>query len=112
MTSLHQFSLVDLSKLIHTGELLAYDLTTHYLKRIAELNPKLGAFISITAENALQRAEQFDREYDSTRNFGILEGLPTADKDLDNRTGVPTSFGSRTAEPRPATSNDPITDAA
>ena len=112
MVALHQLSLYEQSTLVHSAELSAPELTTHYLTRINELNPELGAFTHVSDELAIAQAEHFEQSRQAIERFGVVAGLPTADKDLDHRIGVPTSYGSRTSGNRPATTNDPITDAA
>jgi len=71
------------------------ELTTSALGRIERLNPKLNAFITITAEQALGRARQADRELAAGRDRGPLHGIPIAHKDLIATRGVRTTAGSK-----------------
>ena len=101
MTELHDLSATEQRRLLEIGELTASELTEHYLARIAALNPQLRAFITVTAEAARERAANLD----ATRGEGAwahkrrhehpLWGLPFGDKDLVDRAGVPSSYGSR-----------------
>ncbi|MGB3413818.1 MAG: amidase [Microbacteriaceae bacterium] len=113
MENLHRLSLLEQSELITQQEIRSTELVSHYLKRIEEFNPQLGAFTTVTADSAREQSATFDASAsDSPLHLRLLAGVPSADKDLDNRIGVPTSYGSLTAKREPATKNDGITEAA
>lgn len=58
------------------------ELTQACLARIAKVDGQLHAFISVTAELALQQARQAERELMSGTDRGELHGIPIALKDL------------------------------
>jgi amidase len=92
MTSPHDLSALDQYRLLQRRELGVVELTRHYLERIEARNDALGAFFTVTSEQALERARHVEQNVPrSTR----LWGLPFADKDLWRREGVRTTFGSR-----------------
>lgn len=102
MTDLHERTAVELRELLLGGSLSPVTLTEHYLARIAERNGTLGAFATVTADAAVARATALEREHaagesldDDTCADQPLWGLPSGDKDLWDRAGVPTGFGSR-----------------
>ena len=74
------------------------ELTAAAIGRIERYNPKLNAFITITAEQALVRARQADGELAARRDRGPLHGIPIALKDLFTTRGVRTTAGSRVYE--------------
>jgi aspartyl-tRNA(Asn)/glutamyl-tRNA(Gln) amidotransferase subunit A len=74
--------------------LSAVELTTDCLARIERLNPKLNAFISVTAESALAAARQAEAEIRSGDWRGPLHGIPLALKDLIDTAGVRTTAAS------------------
>jgi len=82
------------------GKTTASELTRASLEAIERDNPRVGALVHVDAEYAMARAEQIDREGYSPSS-SPLRGLPTADKDLTRRSGMPTKYGSRTRERRP-----------
>ncbi|HEY0216851.1 MAG TPA: amidase [Cellulomonas sp.] len=106
MTALHDRTAVDLREDLRSGDLTATALTEHYLSRIDRRDGDLGAFVTVTADRARERAASVDRK-STTGTTGttgvdgttpaapVLHGMPTADKDLTDRAGVPTGFGSR-----------------
>ena len=58
------------------------DLVEEYLARIARLDPKLHAFVSVNAGNARLAAEAADKAIRSGHAVGPLHGVPIAVKDL------------------------------
>jgi aspartyl-tRNA(Asn)/glutamyl-tRNA(Gln) amidotransferase subunit A len=72
----------------------ALELTTAALQRIERSNPALQAFITVTAEQALERARRSDADLAAGRDCGPLHGIPIAVKDLFFTRGVRTTAGS------------------
>jgi hypothetical protein len=52
------------------------------LKRIAEVNPKLNAVVTLDAERARKRAAEADEALVRGQSWGPLHGLPITVKDL------------------------------
>jgi aspartyl-tRNA(Asn)/glutamyl-tRNA(Gln) amidotransferase subunit A len=75
-------------------ELSAEELTRAHLDAVEALNPRLNAFITVTAEQALERARGSDARI-ARGEAGPLEGIPLAIKDLFSTEGVRTTAGSR-----------------
>ncbi|MCL1899615.1 MAG: amidase [Promicromonosporaceae bacterium] len=94
MAELHELTALALRKALLTGEVSPTAVTEHFLRRIAERDPSLGAFVQVTAEAARQRAESLEQGRPGAAQAGLW-GMPSADKDLSDRAGVPTGFGSR-----------------
>ncbi len=92
MTELHELSALDQWLALQRGEVSAVELTTHYLDRIDRLDGELGAFVTVTRDAAIRRAQDLERIVPRT---SALWGLPIGDKDLTMRRGVATGFGSR-----------------
>lgn len=86
-------TITELAKSLHKKELSSYELTTHYLNRISKYNPLLNAFITKTAEQALEAAKQADQMLAANR-AGPLTGIPIAHKDIFCTQGIKTSCGS------------------
>ncbi|MCU1469046.1 MAG: amidase [Glaciihabitans sp.] len=107
MFELHHLSAQDQWDWLHRGEISPVELVTHYLERIERLNPELGAFTTVTAEAALDRAAHLT---DRVAPTAALWGLPIGDKDLNRRAGVRTTFGSRLFEHFVPDESDEIVD--
>ena len=71
-----------MSKWIASGALTSRRLTEIYLERIANLNPMLNCFATVTADLALAEADAMDALTAKGRNLGPLHGIPYGLKDL------------------------------
>ncbi len=76
----------------------ALDLTNAYLAAIDALNPRLNAYVLVTAQAARAQAIAADAALAEGR-FAALTGIPLAIKDLFCTLGVRTTAGSRILEP-------------
>lgn len=97
---LHELGAVRQRALLASGELSPVDLARAYLARIDSDAGRSGAFITVTPERALERARQLEQDPSAPtlrgdRLASPLWGMPMADKDLEPRAGVRTTFGSR-----------------
>ena len=73
----------------------ARELIDESLGRIARLNPRLNAFITVAADSARIRASELDAELARGIDRGPLHGIPIAHKDLILTKGVLTTAGSK-----------------
>lgn len=105
MADIHHLSAVRLRDALRSGELSAREAAAHFLGRIEEVNPRLGAFVTVTADMAMADAAAADALY-ARRSPGQelppLHGVPLAFKDLTDVAGVVTTHGSAALERRPA----------
>ncbi|TFC42490.1 amidase [Cryobacterium sp. TMT1-21] len=92
MAAPHELTALEQWQALQRGELSPVELTDHYLGRIEDLDPCLGAFVTVTADAARERARFVQ---DHVPRTAPLWGLPFGDKDLQRRAGVPARFGSR-----------------
>jgi aspartyl-tRNA(Asn)/glutamyl-tRNA(Gln) amidotransferase subunit A len=88
------FTICELSRKIRDREISPVELTHHCLVLIEKLNPALNAFITVTAESALDRARLAEREIYRGTYLGPLHGIPIGFKDLIDVAGVPTTAAS------------------
>src|SRR5947209_8996057 len=89
-----QLSLSEASQLVRSKKVSPVELTHECLNRIERLNPKLNAFITVTADSALAEARQAEAEIAHDGWRGPLHGIPIALKDLVDTAGVRTTAGS------------------
>ncbi len=75
-------------------EISALELTDAVLARIAERNPELNAYITVTAALAREQARAADAEMRDGIDRGALHGIPIGVKDLFDTAGVRTTTGS------------------
>ncbi|MBE0438678.1 MAG: Asp-tRNA(Asn)/Glu-tRNA(Gln) amidotransferase subunit GatA [Gammaproteobacteria bacterium] len=91
---MHNKSLSELSTSLHNGEFSSVELTQHYLDRIAAHNSSLNAFITVTADRALEQARAADLRLQQ-KTAATLTGIPLAHKDIFCTQGIRTSCGSK-----------------
>lgn len=88
-------TIAEAAQALRTRRVSSVELTKRCLDQIAKLNPVLNAFITVTPDSALARAEELDRELAAGIDRGPLHGIPIAHKDLMRTKGVRTTSGSR-----------------
>jgi aspartyl-tRNA(Asn)/glutamyl-tRNA(Gln) amidotransferase subunit A len=96
--SMFNLSLAEAREALRRREFSAVELTDAYLGAIAALNPKLNAYITITAEQARAQAATADEAL-ARGEHGNLTGIPLAIKDLFCTMGVRTTAGSKILSP-------------
>ncbi|MCW2788735.1 MAG: amidase [Aeromicrobium sp.] len=93
MTQLHHLDATDQAAALRAREVSSVELVRHHLDRIDRIGPQLGAFVTVTAERALERAAVADAAL-AAGDAPPLTGVPTAFKDLTFTRHTPTSMGS------------------
>jgi aspartyl-tRNA(Asn)/glutamyl-tRNA(Gln) amidotransferase subunit A len=94
MLEFHTSTILELAGALRARKLSPVELTQACLKRIAELNPVLNAFITVTADQALAQARAVEDEISRGNWRGPLHGIPIALKDLIDSAGIPTTAAS------------------
>jgi len=92
--NLHLRTLTELAQGLAAGEFTARELTESLLARIAAHGEALNAFVTVTADSALEAAAAADRAR-AAQNPAPLAGLPIVHKDIFCTAGVRTTCGSR-----------------
>ena len=88
-------TLTEAAEQIRTRRLSPLELTQDCLARIEQLNPVLNAFITVTADLALEQARHAEGEIMAGNYRGPLHGIPIGLKDLLDIAGVSTTAASR-----------------
>src|SRR5713101_4556849 len=81
--------------LLRRRKISPVELTEMMLRRIERLNPQLNAYITVTAERAVEDARRVEREILRGRNRGPLHGVPIALKDNIWTRSIRTTAGSK-----------------
>ncbi|XAS67588.1 amidase [Micrococcaceae bacterium Sec5.7] len=108
MAEIHGLSAVQLRDALRTGDVSARETAAHFLARIEAQNPGLGAFVTVTAKQAMADAGAADALYarvsrgSSDESLPLLHGVPLAFKDLTDVAGVVTTHGSAALDHKPA----------
>ncbi len=100
-TQLAFVSIAEIASLYRRGKLSPVELTRFLLDRIASLNPRLNAYLTVCEEQALEQAVRAEaalagkRRGKSTRDLGPLHGIPISLKDNIYTAGIRTTAGSK-----------------
>src|SRR5512134_537226 len=97
MGELHDLTAIEQAAAIRAREVSPTELVDHYLDRVGRLSDAVGAFVTVTEDQARERAalaEKRLRSRDGEEVLPPLFGVPTAVKDLNMTAGVRTTFGS------------------
>jgi len=92
--SLHLKTAAELGRGIRAGSYSSEEVTRHFLDRITQGNGRLNAFITVTAERALEDARRADATIAAGKG-SALTGVPLAHKDIFCTSGILTTCGSR-----------------
>ena len=87
-------TLKELARALAEKTLSSVELTQSYLDRIARINPRINAYITIDPERSLAQARAADARIASGQG-GPLTGIPLAQKDIFCARGWPTTCGSK-----------------
>ncbi len=98
-SELVQLGIIEAAEKIRSKEVSPVDLVGALLKRIADMDPKINSFITVTADQAQKEARQAELELmqgekRSGLPLGQLHGVPIGLKDLFETKGVRTTAGS------------------
>jgi len=88
----------DLRELVRNKEVRPREVAEFFLARVEKLNPRLGAFMTVTADRALADASRLERMNDSDLARLPLFGVAYSLKDLVWTKDIRTTFGSRNYE--------------
>jgi aspartyl-tRNA(Asn)/glutamyl-tRNA(Gln) amidotransferase subunit A len=91
----HPITLAELRAGILAGTTKAADLAASYYERIAQKNPRLNVFLSLTKERALAQAARVDDAAAKGDPLGPLAGIPVGIKDVLVMRGAPATAGSK-----------------
>lgn len=112
MAEIHELTAVQLRDSLRHGELSAREATAHFLARIESRNGLLGAFVTVTAGQAMADAAAADAKFarlsrassggGAMEGLPLLHGMPVGFKDLTDVAGVVTTHGSAALDHKPA----------
>lgn len=88
-------SAVELAQLVRERVASASELVDAALERIAQVDDRVGAFLTVAAEDARRAAADADRALHGGRPVGPLHGVPFGVKDLEWTAGIRTTLGLR-----------------
>ena len=97
MSELWQLTLHEARAGLDARSFSAVDLTRSCFERIAQVEERVKAYVTLTESHALEQAEQADKTLAEGRG-GPMTGIPVQVKDLICTKGIPTTCSSRMLE--------------
>ena len=91
---MHTLTVTELSAGLHARKFSSLELTLHLLGRIETLGPELNAFVTVTADRALEDARAADVLL-ARGDGGPLTGVPIVHKDIFCTDGIRTTCSSK-----------------
>lgn len=91
---MHQMTLAEIARGLADKKFSSEELTRNLLARIAQLDPQLNSFITVTEDLAITQAQAADARR-AAGETGALLGAPLAHKDLFCTKGIRTSCASK-----------------
>lgn len=98
MLELHNLTARELRARMDAGEVSSREVTEHVLERIETVDETIGAYLAVTAEQALAAAEKVDAARARGDELPPLAGIPVSVKDNIVTKDVPTTAASRLLE--------------
>ena len=92
---LYELTAHQLSDLLKSKKIGVVELTQSVFDRIRNVEPKIGSYITVCNEKALERAEEVQGKIDKGEAVSPLAGIPMALKDNMCTEGVATTCGSK-----------------
>ena len=95
---LHQLTIHEAHELLERRKISSLELTKSILKRIAEIEGKVHACVTIAEDIALKEAKKVDDYIKTVHEITPLTGIPTLIKDVICTKGIRTTCGSKMLE--------------
>ncbi len=88
------------------GDVSPVEVARACLDRVAALDPRLNAFVTVEETGALEAARASERRWREGAERGVLDGVPATVKDIMPLRGRPTLKGSRHTDPAASADED------
>lgn len=95
MSDLIWTSATELTELYRRREVSPVEVIDAVLTRLEDIEPRINAFVTVTAELARTQAKEAEKRFASGQPAPLLLGVPVTVKDLTDTAGVRTTYGCR-----------------
>ena len=95
MTELTELTIGEVSGKLASKSISSVELTKAYLDRIAKIDSKVCAYLTVCSESALSQAKAVDSKRSKGETLSPLAGIPIAPKDIYLTRGIETTCASK-----------------
>ena len=95
---LNELTAHEIKDLLEKNKVSSEEVTSEVLKQIEREDEKIGAFVTLSAEEALIQAREIDRKRKENQSMPPLAGIPIAVKDNICTKGIKTTCSSKMLE--------------
>jgi aspartyl-tRNA(Asn)/glutamyl-tRNA(Gln) amidotransferase subunit A len=95
MVSLFKMDTIELGIALRKGQVTSVEIARATLERISKVDPQIASFTTVTEERALEDARKADSAFGRGEDWGPMQGIPYALKDLYLTRGIRTTYGAR-----------------
>ena len=85
----------ELASLIRSKQISSREVVQTHLDRIAAINPKINAIVTLLVADALKGADAADRAVAAGDTLGLFHGVPFTIKDAIDTAGIVTQRGTK-----------------
>ncbi|MGL4308592.1 Asp-tRNA(Asn)/Glu-tRNA(Gln) amidotransferase subunit GatA [Cetobacterium sp. SF1] len=98
MQKIHELTAFEIREKVVSGQLSAEKVVEEIFNRIENTDEKIGSFVSLRKEKALEEAKRIDEKVKNGEKLGALAGVPVAIKDNMVSYGDPSASASKILE--------------
>jgi amidase len=88
----------EIREMVLKGDVRPREVAEFFIERTQKLNPRLGAFMTITPERAIADADRIEKLSDAERRRALMFSVPYSIKDLNWTKDIRTTMGSKNFE--------------
>ena len=93
MSSLENLTILEIREKLLKKEISSQEITSYYLSQIEKKDKDINAYITVCAQQALEKAKYFDNNFEKEKDKK-LGGIPLAIKDAFSTKGILTTSAS------------------
>ena len=93
-----KLSALDMREMLLKRRISSREIAKAHINRIEKVEDEIGAFITLTKEEALKSADDIDDKIKNKEDIGLLAGIPISIKDNIITRGIRTTCGSKMLE--------------
>ncbi len=95
---IYELTVEEIRERIISRDVSCQEVVTEIFKRIKSVEDRVNAYITLTEDRAIKRAQEIDKKLSCNEKVGSMAGVPVAIKDNMCINGIPNTCGSKHLE--------------